>query len=137
MYMKKTGKIIFLNLCLMASYTLAHAETLDFDLKVKDVVSQYENSDPQFNLNVEKISGDMSGVTWKIRAHCEGSVSIKVPGSHTNLCYKDSKLKLDNNAFSFILKNKKNASKKFSIELKAFDAKGKFIQSEFEKFSLK
>jgi len=110
-------------------------EETTFDTKLLDTRSISSASSVQFNLIADDLHNSENISLWKIQTYCEDNMRIKFISSNKNNCGKSLKLNMSKaNTFSFIFENKTDQDKRFTIRLKAYDTKGKWLYSSKEAF---
>ena len=112
-------------------------QDVDFDLHLKDVQLDSLDEFVKFNVDIQAIKGVPDGAFWKIRAYCDESMIVRIYNSHRRICGKTSNLKQENSRFSFIFQNDTETKRNFSIKVKAYNEKGKWIHTDTENFTWK
>ena len=127
---------ITLVLFLILGIKIASAE-VSFETNVFEIRNSGSN-DTEFTIALDSIVEKEQISHWKVRSYCDKGVTIQVTASSTNDCKKAVRIEsLTNDMFSFLFKNKDSKMKNFSVKLKAYDKKGKWLHTEKESFKWK
>lgn len=109
----------------------------NFDLKTESVNKIASSSEVIFKFKVNQPKNFSSNaVIWKARVYCADRLNIGIKANKNNYCGKkvDVTSLVKNQNLEFYFRNPTPGQDKFSIALKSYDASGKWIYTDEERF---